>query len=202
MAAGKKIAFFDFDGTVTKKDTLLEFIKYSNGRLRFFSGFLLNSPYLVAYKLKIISNHKAKEKILSHFFKKIPVVDFQKTCDAFCTGLLPQLIRSQAMEEINELKSKGFTIVLVSASPGNWISKWAGTNGLELIATCLKTADGKLTGEIEGKNCYGEEKVRRIMERYDLKEFEEVYAYGDTKGDRPMLLLANHSSYKPFRKKK
>ena len=56
----KGIAFFDFDGTITTKDTLLEFIKFSKGNLLFYAGFLLNLHFLVAYKLKIISNQAAK----------------------------------------------------------------------------------------------------------------------------------------------
>jgi hypothetical protein len=62
------LLFFDFDGTITTKDTLLEFIKFSKGKLNFLSGFLIYSPFLVAYKLGIISNQSAKEKVLATFF--------------------------------------------------------------------------------------------------------------------------------------
>ena len=70
------IAFFDFDGTVTTRDTLLEFIKFSKGRLNFFSGFFIYSPFLVALKLGIVSNQSAKEKVLQHFFNGDALVDF------------------------------------------------------------------------------------------------------------------------------
>lgn len=194
----KGIAFFDFDGTVTNKDTLLEFIKFSRGRWRFFFGFLINSPYLVAYKLKLISNQIAKEKILRFFFKDIPITSFKEECELFAEQVLPGLLRPKALEQIEKLKKEECVVVIVSASPENWIQNWAENNQLELIASQLEIADGKLTGKILGKNCHGPEKVRRILEKYTVKDYDEIYAYGDTKGDLPMLELATQKFYKPF----
>jgi HAD superfamily hydrolase (TIGR01490 family) len=193
------IAFFDFDGTITSRDTLLEFIRFSKGSFHFWLGFFLNSPYILAYKLKIISNQKAKEKVLSFFFKQTPLVEFQKVCDEFSSQHIPKLVRPKAMEEINEHNKNGVVVVIVSASPKNWILKWAETIGAEVISTELESKDGLLTGNILGKNCHRHEKVRLIHARYALKEYSEIYAYGDTNGDRPMLGLADYSYFKPFR---
>lgn len=195
----KKIAFFDFDGTITTKDTLLEFIKFSKGRMPFYIGFLLNSPYLIAYKLKLISNQRAKEKVLSYFLKNIPVKEFQAKCDEFAETVIPFLLREKAKQEFEKLKKDGFEIVIISASPENWIRNWCEKTGLKLIATVLQINGGRITGKIEGKNCHGSEKVRRIKELYSLNEYEEIFAYGDTSGDKPMLQLAHHAFYKPFR---
>lgn len=194
----KRIAFFDFDGTITEKDTLLEFIKYSKGVLAFYFGFLLNSPYLLAYKLKVISNQKAKEKILQFFFKRTPVEDFQQKCEAFTQKRLPELIRSKAAHEIEKLKNAGAEVVIVSASPQNWIASWAGSMQLQLIATRLEIRNQKITGKIEGLNCHGAEKVRRIKELYSLDGYDEIYTYGDSKGDRPMLRLGTARFFRPF----
>lgn len=195
----KKIAFFDFDGTITKKDTLLEFIKFSKGKIGFYFGFLINSPYLVAFKLKLISNQTAKEKILRFFFKNMPVERFQVLCDNFSRQVLLGLIRAKALEEIEKLKNEGVTIVVVSASPENWIRKWAGDNSIQTISTQLEIKDDKLTGKILGNNCHGEEKVIRIKENYVLSEYETIFAYGDSSGDKHMIKLASVAHYKPFR---
>lgn len=195
----KKIAFFDFDGTITKKDTLLEFIKFSKGSLGFYLGFLINSPYLVAYKLKLISNQKAKEKVLQFFFKGMPLERFQVLCNDFSRQVLPGLIRAKALEEIEKLKSEGVSIVVVSASPENWIRKWADDNSIQTISTRLEIKEGKLTGKILGKNCHGQEKVVRIEESFVLSEYETIFAYGDSSGDKHMIKLASVSYYKPFR---
>lgn len=198
----KKIAFFDFDGTITTKDTFLEFLKFCKGRFRFYLGFVWNSPYLVAYKLKIIPNQKAKEKVLHYFFNGTPADEFEKNCLLFSQKVLPGLIRKKATDEIERLKAKNFLVVIVSASPENWIRHWAESNGAELIASCLEIKNGKVTGKLNGKNCLGPEKVIRIMEKHSIKDYDEIYTYGDTTSDLPMLRLGTNSYYKPFRNKK
>ena len=59
--------------------------------------------------------------------------------------------------------------------------------------------DNIITGNFITKNCYGQEKVNRIKESYDLSKYDLIYAYGDSRGDKEMLELANNSFYKPFR---
>ena len=193
------IAFFDFDGTITTKDTLLEFIKYSKGRFKFMLGFLLNSPWLIAFRLKLISNQAAKERILTWFFRNTPLPDFQQNCDQFAADVIPRLLRPKALQEIETLRKKGATIVVVSASPENWIRPWAGSLEIKLIATRLQVKENTLTGKIIGKNCHGSEKVNRIHEGHQLADYSIVYAYGDSSGDKPMLQLAHTAFYKPFR---
>jgi HAD superfamily phosphoserine phosphatase-like hydrolase len=162
-------------------------------------GFAVNSPFIIAYKLGIISNQKAKEKVLRFFFKGTTVKEFNRLCNSFSEKSLPALIRPKALQEIQKLISENVAIVIVSASPENWIRSWAEKSNAFLISTQLEVKDEKLTGRILQKNCHGEEKVRRIREQFDLSEFDFVMDYGDTHGDRPMLQLAKQSFYKPFR---
>ncbi|MHA4847741.1 HAD-IB family hydrolase [Flavitalea antarctica] len=193
------IAFFDFDGTITKRDTLLEFIKFSKGNLPFYIGFLLHAPVLIAYKIGLLSNKKAKEKILGFFFSHTDIGKFHQDCKQFSLEVLPKLVRPKALEEIQKLNDSGATVVIVTASAENWVKPWADTMQLDLIGTKLEEKSHKLTGKIQDINCHGEEKVRRIMERYSLKDYDKIYAYGDTRGDKPMLKLAHEAFYKPFR---
>jgi phosphatidylglycerophosphatase C len=193
------IAFFDFDGTITSRDSLLEFIRYTKGDFSFFAGFALHAPVLVAYKLQIISNHKAKEIMLRHFFGKMPVGDFEQLCERFNRERLPGLIREKAVKEIRKLQAFGADVVVVSASPENWLVQWCRELGVECIATKMLVDNNRITGKIDGRNCHGEEKVRRIREKFDLDNYSAVYCYGDTPGDRYMLSLGNYRFYKPFR---
>jgi len=195
----KQIAFFDFDGTITTKDSFLEFIKYQKGSFKFYAGFLLNSPFLVAYKVGIISNQLAKEKVMRFFFGETPVEKFQLICDEFSDNAIPSLIRPKALLEIKKLQEAGVEVVIVSASAENWLSNWCAKQEVALLATRMQQNNGRITGKIEGLNCHGDEKVRRVHESYDLSEFSKIYCYGDTKGDKPLLGLATFSFYKPFR---
>lgn len=193
------IAFFDFDGTITSKDSLLEFIRYTKGDFAFYSGFALHAPVLAAYKLQIISNQRAKEIMLKYFFGKMPLENFQDLCEKFNRERMPSLIREKAMREIRKLQLSGADVVVVSASPENWLMHWCSQLGVECIATKMLINNNRITGKIDGRNCYGLEKVRRIREKYNLDNYSNVYCYGDTPGDRHMLSLGNVRFYKPFR---
>lgn len=195
----RPIAFFDFDGTITTKDTLLEIIKYRHGKAKFYLGFLLHSPWLVLMKLGIISNQTAKEKVLKLFFGNMTTEQFRVFCEQFAAEMIPGLIRPKALKEIDKLKQAGADVVIVSASPENWLQPWCAALNVSLMATRLEVVNDKLTGKIKGNNCHGEEKVRRIKEVYDLANYNDVYCYGDTSGDKPMLALASHPFYQPFR---
>jgi phosphatidylglycerophosphatase C len=194
-----EIAFFDFDGTITTKDTLLQVIKYQKGNAAFFAGFLINLPFLAAFKLKLITNQKAKEIILKHFFGGTDIAAFQDACDTFAINVLPNFVRPGAIAEIKKLQAQGFEVVVVSASAENWIKKWSDGIGVKLIASQLEVVNNQLTGKIKKLNCNGVEKVRRIKSAYDLSLYDGIYAYGDSNGDKPMLALANKAFYKPFR---
>ena len=194
------IAFFDFDGTITYKDTLFEIIKYQKGNRALYLGLVKLSPWLIAMKLGIISNSAAKEKLLTFFFKDTPLQDFQRKCDEFIEKELPRLIRPGALREIHKNKQNNTTVVIVTASAENWTAGWCRKNDIQCIATKLEIKDGRITGRIDGKNCNDIEKVNRIKELFRLDEYETILAYGDTKGDKPMLSLAASAYYKPFRK--
>jgi phosphatidylglycerophosphatase C len=195
----KRIAFFDFDGTITSRDTMFELIKFQKGMPRFLLGVLCNMPVFAALKLKLISNQVAKERLLSYFFGGTTLADFQSGCDQFAENKLPSLIRPASIEEIEKLKAEGFEVVVVSASAENWIKKWAGKTGVKLIATRLQSSGDKITGRIAGINCNHAEKAARIKADYNLSGYDEIYGYGDSSGDHEMLALTTKTFYQPFR---
>ncbi|MFI5139899.1 MAG: HAD family hydrolase, partial [Sphingobacteriales bacterium] len=124
---------------------------------------------------------------------------FGEACDKFASDVLPAMIRPGAIAEIGKLKESGFEVAIVSASAENWIKKWSDKIGVQLIASRLETIDNLLTGKIEGRNCNGQEKAIRIRSAYDLSQYDEIYCYGDSGGDKAMLALGTKTFYKPFR---
>jgi HAD superfamily hydrolase (TIGR01490 family) len=194
-----QIAFFDFDGTITRKDTLFEIIKFLHGKSHFYLGILSLLPTLVLFKLRIISNWKAKEKMFTWFFNGLSHDTFQQYCNQFALDVLPKLVRTDALKALEDLRDEGTRIVIVSASAENWISAWCIKHDIEYIGTKLEVKKGKLTGKIDGLNCYGEEKVNRIKAIIDLSSYTRIYAYGDSKGDSAMLKLASDPFYRIFK---
>lgn len=194
----KKIAFFDFDGTITTKDTMLEIIKFQFGKQKYLIGMLQISPWLIGLKAGLINNQKAKEKLLTHFFKGMNTGEFENMCKLFSNERLPALIRKEAVQKIFELQQKGFEIVVVTASPSDWVKHWCSKMELLYISTELEIHDEKITGKLQGLNCNFSEKVNRIKSLYRLDEYEEIHAFGDSKGDLEMLAIATHTYFRKF----
>ncbi len=195
----KTIAFFDFDGTITRKDTMLEFIKFSKGNGNYIIGMMILSPSLLLMKFGLLSKKVAKEKMLGYFFAGTQINEFNKTCQQFIEQKVPSLIRTDAMNKIREHLSNGNEVVVVSASAENWMSGWCLANGLKVIATKLEVINNKITGKLNGENCNGIEKVNRIKQAYDPANYDAIYCYGDTEGDQPMLQIATHPFYRLFK---
>lgn len=198
-ALKKGIAFFDFDGTITEADSLAEMIRFVHGDLRFWWGVSLSLPMIAGFKAGLVDRQQSKEALLTRFFGGITETTFETTCRSFTEQIIPKIIRPLAATRLHWHRAKGDELVVVSASPEHWLKQWCDEQGMACIATRLEVKNGIITGKIDGRNCHGEEKVHRIRERYDLNQYTDIYAYGDSSGDKPMLLLANHPNYKPFR---
>jgi phosphatidylglycerophosphatase C len=199
-SAGKHtLVLFDFDGTLTHKDTLFEFTRYAVGNAMFIFGLMVLAVPLVLQKLKVVTAQRAKEIFLSHYFSNTSLEDFNMRCDSFCVQVLPSLVRQKAMDAILQHQKEGARIIIISASPANWIRPWASKYKIETIATELEIQNNKLTGKIAGRNCNAEEKVNRLKALVDITQYDPIIAYGDTAGDLPMLNLANKKFFKPFR---
>jgi len=193
-----ELSLFDFDGTITGKDSLADFIQFIVGKPAYYWGLLLLSPLLVAYKLKIIPNDIAKEKLFSYFFRGWDSYQFQIVADKYSLEQIDKIIRPKAKKKITWHQKQGHRVVVVSASMESWLKKWCQKYNIDLIATRLEILDGKLTGKFATKNCYGIEKLNRIKERYNLLEYSVIYAYGDSPGDKEMLSIAHKKHYKNF----
>lgn len=195
----KSIAFFDFDGTVTKKDTMLALARFSSGNLLYMAGMSILSPWLIAMKLGVISRKKAKEKFLTHFFEAMPLQHFDELCISFIEKKIPVLLKKEAVEKIHSHLNEQTTVVIVTASAENWVAPWCIKNNLQFICTKLAVENNQLTGKLKGENCNGDEKVSQIKMRFNLADYSIIYCYGDTKGDKKMLALATHPYYKTFK---
>ena len=192
------LALFDFDGTITTDDSLIKFIRFVVGDTKFIWGMTLLSPMLTAYKLKLIPNYKAKQWMLSYFFKGVNEQQFLKVAEEYSLKHIDTILRPKAMEKIAWHKEQGHKIVIVSASIECWLKPWCDKNDLDLIATKLEIQDGIVTGKFLTKNCYGIEKANRVQEQYNLSDYDHIYAYGDSRGDTELLELAHTKNFRAF----
>jgi len=196
--ADRKLIVFDFDGTLTQKDSLFEFIAFYKSRMQLYLGFLFHLRSLVQFYLGRISNTQLKERILTHFFQGESLQAFNEKGERFAREVLPGILRKQAVTTIESYRDSVDTnrLVIVTASMAHWIEPWARQYGIGVIATKPQVQDGHLTGKIEGKNCYGPEKVARLQSHVSLKDFDTIIAYGDSRGDMELLDLADEKHYR------
>ena len=201
---------FDFDGTLTRRDTLLEFIRYVKGNKEFLIGFLKHLHLLIMMKLGIMPNWKTKRIIFQYFFGGMTLEKFNEYCEKFAKEKA-SLLRKKGMVAVNKAVMDGDQVVIISASIENWVTPFllprggetaasprGGLVGVTIIGTKVQVVDGKLTGRFLTKNCYGEEKVRRLLEQYPNRKEYKLVAYGDSRGDHALLDFADEGHYREF----
>lgn len=196
---GHAIAVFDFDGTLTRRDSLLPFLQMAAGRGRFCWGLIRMSPVLAAYALKLMPNWRAKEALLAHFFGGWHEQKLQQIGQRFAHQYIQKLLRPDAMKRLQWHQAHGHPTVLLSASLETYLFPWGRAMGFDqIIGTQLETHAGIVTGRFNGKNCYGPEKVNRLEATLGNLSHFDIYAYGDSRGDKELLTVANHAYYRRF----
>lgn len=194
----KTIAVFDFDGTITTKDTLFDFTRFYYGDIRFFAGLMLVAPTLILHKLGVVSAEKAKRSFLSYFFGGRNIDKFNELCLKYRLRV-NEIIHPSALKRMEWHTQQGHIVVIDSASPENWIKPWADSVGVDcVIATRLRVEDNLITGSFDGKNCNGMEKVNRLKDAFPELDAYTIYAYGDSSGDEELLAVADFPFYRKF----
>lgn len=195
----KVLALFDFDGTLTTKDSLFDFLLFSVGKYKFILNLLANVPNFTLLFLRLRKNDEAKQRLLTTFFSGWRVDDLNALGKSYSLTKIGQILRAKGMQQIQMHLESGHRVILVSASLELWLRGWCEQNQIELLATKLETVGGIVTGKFSGENCYGQQKVERLEQYLNLRDYNEIYAYGDSSGDHQMLALAEFKHFKPFR---
>lgn len=188
MEVRKKIVIFDFDGTLTTRDTLLLFIRFACGQWAFLWGMLCYAPLLVLMKLRLYHNGKTKQKVFFHFFRGWTLERFNESCREFAAQY-PHILRAETVETLRQAQQDGARVFIVSASIDNWVQPFF--PDVEVVGTQIEVQDGILTGRFLTPNCYGPEKVRRVTNTIGERSSYYITAYGDSRGDREMLQWAD-----------
>lgn len=193
------IAVFDFDNTITHCDTLLPFLLYAKNPLTTWLKLALLTPQLLAYASGILSRQATKESVLTSFFKGRPIEELRVLGNRFAKEKLMQYIKPEALNKVLWHQKQNHRCILISASLDIYLEPWAKSVGFQDVLPSKLAFDskGKVTGKLEGLNCWGPEKVRRLLERTGSKNYT-LYAYGDSRGDKELLGLADYPFYRHF----
>lgn len=191
----RPIAFFDFDGTLTTGDTLMPFIKFVVGKPTYYAKLILLSPILIAYFAKLLRNDIAKKIVLKQYLADYHIDELFAKGQRFSEEVIPAMLRPAGIERLRWHQAQRHECVLVSASLDVYLKFWADSEGFSsVICSSLEISSlGYVSGTLDGENCHGEEKVRRINKSIGQISDRVAYAYGDTPGDKPMLAIAEYA---------
>jgi HAD superfamily phosphoserine phosphatase-like hydrolase len=156
------------------------------------------APMLLLARVGILSRGKTKGTMMRWFFRKHSRGELEEAAERFATDIFPTLLRRDGLTKLEAHKAAGHTVYFVSASLDLWLTPFARQLEVPLLCTAAAWQGGRFVG-LDGPNCRGEEKVRRIRQATNPLDFETIVAYGDSSGDTQMLALATRPHFKPFR---
>ena len=187
----KRYIFSDFDGTLTTTDSMMSIIIYQRGRLGLVLALLRILPWLILMFMGRYSNQRTKERLLHHCFGRMTEEEFNTFCQRFADSHR-HIQRKDLYDRLVEAKKNGDEVVVVTASPENWVSRLVPE--FNVLGTKMEFGPC-FTGRFLTPNCYAQEKVNRILEAYpELKTDRNRYhvtAFGDSRGDKEMLEFAD-----------
>jgi phosphatidylglycerophosphatase C len=190
---------FDFDGTLTVRDSFTAFLAWEAGPARWWGGLIRLSPSLLAY-LFHRDRGRLKGRFVKHFLAGRPLEALENSARAFAQAQGQSLLRPDAVATWRRWRSLGAKIVIVTASPETIVAPFARSLGADVLLGSRLSVDshGRILGPLDGANCRGAEKVKRLIAAFG-PEVSLAAAYGDTSGDREMLRIADEKGYRVFR---
>lgn len=203
MSSLPVIAAFDFDGTITYRDSFISFLQATNSKSRLITGMAKLIPAMIWARSTEANYYQVcKEQLISEFFQGMSHQELEAQADDFAARVIPSLVRPESLRRIQWHQQQGHRCFLISASLDIYLRPWATRHGFESVIASQLAYDqqGRVTGKLLGLNCRGPEKTRRLLEVVGPKSTFTLYAYGDSSGDADLLALADFSFYRQFPK--
>ena len=195
---GQAIVAFDFDGTLTIRDSFTQFLRWRAGRRAWALGLVRLAPAVATYA-RDRDRGRIKAASVREFLAGVDRTTLQADAERFADRIWDSFIRSDALACWNDWGEKGAHRVIVTASPETTVVPFACRLGAEaLLGTPLVfDSEDRVTGAFAGPNCRGAEKVRRLRAVYG-DDLRLAAAYGDTSGDTEMLQIADEPGFRVF----
>jgi phosphatidylglycerophosphatase C len=192
--ARRRVAAFDFDGTLSRKDSLAPFLEIVCGRAQLYRSLAVRAPVLAGIAIGIGDRDAEKERLVGRLLYGRSAASVRDAGAAYARSLTEgDALRPDMLERVAWHRSEGHEIVIVSASLDVYLEPLAPLLGVDQVF-CTRLGigpDDRLNGLLEGGNVRGAEKVRRIRAWLGSDE-AELWAYGDSAGDRELLEAADH----------
>lgn len=196
MTAGQAVvAAFDVDGTLTTTDCFRRFLRLLGGRGALVRG-PLRQPLAMVRAAVVRDRDIVKAAVVDRNYRGRLPDEVDELGRAFAATIERELLRADTVARLRWHQDQGHRTVLVSASLASYLRPLGSALGVDgvLCTDVAVGADGRYTGVIAGRNCRGAEKVARLRGWLDGAGVDvvQVWAYGDSAGDRELLRFADH----------
>ena len=200
-AKGVPVVAFDFDGTLTIRDSFTAFLRWRAGAGGWALGLVKMAPAVAAYA-RDRDRGRIKAASVKEFLKGVSRAELEADAETFAGEVWDRFMRPDALRVWNDWGKRGAHRVIVTASPETTVAPFARRLGAEgLLGTHLSfDSAGRITGAFDTPNCRGEEKVRRLRAAYG-DDVHLTAAYGDTSGDTEMIAVADEKGFRVFRER-
>jgi phosphatidylglycerophosphatase C len=190
------VAAFDVDGTLTTHDSVVPFLRMTAGIARLAGG-LLARPTAVLPALARRDRDGLKAIAADVAFAGRALDEVAELGEAHGRQIHAGRLRTDTAARLGWHRAQGHRVVLVSASFELYLHELGARLGVDgVLGTRLEVgADGRCTGRLDGPNCRGPEKVRRLhdwLTPLGGRGAVVVWAYGDSAGDDALLADADH----------
>ena len=194
----RPLVAFDFDGTLTSRDSFTAFLAWRAGSSKYAAGLLTLAPAAAGFVFNR-DRGRLKAAAARRFLAGVPRVELEVSAQAFATERGRAILRPDAVRAWRRWQARGARLLIVTATPEIIVAPIARALGADqLIGTRLALDDhDRVTGALDGANCRGPEKPRRLREAFGDDVALEA-AYGDTDGDKEMLALAEEQGMRVF----
>ena len=185
------LILIDFDGTITSRDTtkvlLIQLLLLRPWRIFRTAWFLFKMIY------SNDSNNKQdyKNGAIGHLITGLTDYDMMHVLQQF-SNKVKTLYRSSMINKISKSIENGTSVLIVTASPSFVIRCCVSHLSVEVIGTEFQKNDSVYCGQLNGKACFGIEKVNKInlwLKDSDL-DWSITEAWSDDFSDYHMLKMA------------
>ena len=170
------LALFDFDGTLTTRETFPGFVRTAVPPQRLRIGGALLAPVVAGYRLRLVSGSRVRAAVVRVGLRGMRVDEFERRACAYAQAILPALLRPDAIARLDWHCGRGDTVAIVSGNFDALLRPWCDARGVALIASSLEHRAGVLTGRYAGPQCVGAQKTARVAARFDLRRYARVHA--------------------------
>jgi phosphatidylglycerophosphatase C len=189
------VAAFDVDGTLTVRDCVRPFLTRAAGRRRLVIA-LLRRPLSTLSALGRRDRDRLKEIVVGGALKGRSVAAIEALGEQFAQYVLVNWLRPDVLRRLRWHQRERHHVVLVSASLGAYLRPLATRLGVDDVLCTDSAHDGeRYDDRLLGRNCRAGEKLRRLNQWLQTRGWEdaELWAYGDSTGDRELLARADHA---------